>query len=275
MMKAPLPPLLRNILYFEREIFKNKSIATWIGKNQNSYQIIDLRLLIIMNTTILLDLTKYFLFKGQMSIGIFVILYQFSNQLVSTFQNLFNMSMDFSSKTPSLDRVRSVMDGPTWENGTKKMDEKIATLQLNNVCFKYNKETENILQELSMDIPIGKKVAILGTSGSGKSTIAQLLIRLHEPSTGLIKVNGHSLYDIDRSDWASRIAIVLQEPYLYPDTVQNNILMGMENVSKDELVHVCQIASIHDYVLSLPNGYETIIGERGITLSGGQRQRIA
>ncbi|WP_212975949.1 ABC transporter ATP-binding protein [Bacillus sp. J14TS2] len=228
-----------------------------------------------MNTTILLDLTKYFLFKGQMSIGIFVILYQFSNQLVSTFQNLFNMSMDFSSKTPSLDRVRSVMDGPTWENGTKKMDEKIATLQLNNVCFKYNKETENILQELSMDIPIGKKVAILGTSGSGKSTIAQLLIRLHEPSTGLIKVNGHSLYDIDRSDWASRIAIVLQEPYLYPDTVQNNILMGMENVSKDELVHVCQIASIHDYVLSLPNGYETIIGERGITLSGGQRQRIA
>ncbi|CAM4021418.1 ABC transporter ATP-binding protein [Lederbergia lenta] len=226
-------------------------------------------------TVFILGYGGYLVLQGQMSIGIFVILYQFSNQLVTTFQNLFNMTMDFSSKMASFERVRGVMDGPTWENGSMKIDEKIETLQLNHICFKYDKETDDILQRLSMDIPIGKKVAIVGTSGSGKSTIAQLLIRFFDPLTGAINVNGHTLCDIDRSDWARRVAIVFQEPYLYPDTIHNNILMGLDNFSKDELVHVCQIAAIHDYILSLPDGYDTVIGERGITLSGGQRQRIA
>ncbi|QGH36720.1 ATP-binding cassette domain-containing protein [Gracilibacillus salitolerans] len=226
-------------------------------------------------TVFILGYGGYLVLQGQMSIGVFVILYQFSNQLVSTFQNLFNMAMEFSSKMASLDRVRSVMDGPKWENGTKKISEKIETLQLNNIHFRYDKESNDILRNLSMDIPIGNKVAIVGASGGGKSTIAQLLIRFYDPSKGEIRVNGHFLSDINRKDWSSRVAIVFQEPYLYPDTVQNNILMGKGNVSEDELFRVCQIAAIHDYILSLPDGYQTVIGERGITLSGGQRQRIA
>ncbi len=226
-------------------------------------------------TVFILGYGGYLVLQGQMSIGVFVILYQFSNQLVSTFQNLFNMAMEFSSKMASLDRVRSVMDGPKWENGTKKISEKIETLQLNNIHFRYDKESNDILRNLSMDIPIGNKVAIVGASGGGKSTIAQLLIRFYDPPKGEIRVNGHFLSDINRKDWSSRVAIVFQEPYLYPDTVQNNILMGKGNVSEDELFRVCQIAAIHDYILSLPDGYQTVIGERGITLSGGQRQRIA
>ncbi|MGP4039167.1 ABC transporter ATP-binding protein [Gracilibacillus sp. D59] len=226
-------------------------------------------------TIFILGYGGYLVLQGQMSIGVFVILYQFSNQLVSTFQNLFNMVMEFSGKMASLDRVRGVMDGPTWKNGTKRISEKIETLRLHNVHFRYDRESNDILRNLSMDIPIGNKVAIVGASGGGKSTIAQLLIRFNDSSTGDIMVNGSSLSDIDRADWDSRVAIVFQEPYLYPDTVKSNILMGMENVSDEEVFRVCQIASIHDYILSLPDGYETVIGERGITLSGGQRQRIA
>lgn len=226
-------------------------------------------------TVFILGYGGYLVIEGQMSIGIFVILYQFSNQLVSTFQNLFNMVMNFSSRTASLDRIRSVMDGPTWSNGTKRINQKIQTLQLNNVYFKYDIDTDNILRDLNMGIPIGKKIAIVGTSGGGKSTIAQLIIRFFEPLKGEIKVNGQSLPAIDRADWGKRVAIVFQEPYIYPDTVKNNILMGKQAVSDDMLFQVCQNACIHDYILSLPNGYETIIGERGITLSGGQRQRIA
>ncbi len=226
-------------------------------------------------TVFILGYGGYLVIQGQMSIGVFVILYQFSNQLVSTFQNLFNMTMDFSSKMASLERVRNVMDGPTWEDGEKRIGERIETLQLNNVYFRYNTETPDILKNLKMNIPIGKKVALVGASGSGKSTIAQLLVRFYNPTKGKLRVNSNSLTDVDRSDYINRVAIVFQEPYLYPDTVKNNILMGMEKISENELVRVCQIASIHDFVLSLPNGYETIIGERGITLSGGQRQRIA
>ncbi|WP_277679945.1 ABC transporter ATP-binding protein [Gracilibacillus dipsosauri] len=226
-------------------------------------------------TVFILGYGGYLVIQGQMSIGVFVILYQFSNQLVSTFQNLFNMTMDFSSKMASLERVRNVMDGPTWEDGEKRIGERIETLQLNNVYFRYNTETPDILKNLKMNIPIGKKVALVGASGSGKSTIAQLLVRFYNPTKGKLRVNSNSLTDVDRSDYINRVAIVFQEPYLYPDTVKNNILMGMEKISENELVRVCQIASIHDFVLSLPNEYETIIGERGITLSGGQRQRIA
>ncbi|SER70969.1 ATP-binding cassette, subfamily B, MsbA [Gracilibacillus ureilyticus] len=226
-------------------------------------------------TVFILCYGGYLVLQGQMSIGIFVILYQFSNQLVYTFQNLFNMIMEFSGKMASLDRIRRVMDGPTWIEGSQKIKGKIDTIQLSNITFNYEMDGDDILHGLYLDIPIGQKVAIVGSSGSGKSTIAQLLIRFHEPSEGQIIVNGHPLCDIDRADWSSRVAIVFQEPYLYPDTVKNNILMGMEGVSDEEVMHVCQIASIHDYILTLPDGYDTVIGERGITLSGGQRQRIA
>ncbi|WP_088104528.1 ABC transporter ATP-binding protein [Halalkalibacter urbisdiaboli] len=213
--------------------------------------------------------------RGEMSIGVFVVLYQFSNQLVSSFQNLFNMVMGFSAKLASLDRVRKVMDSPTWQNGTEPLHETITSLQVKDIQFSYEEADEPILSALDLDFPIGRKVAIVGTSGGGKSTIAQLLIRFYEPIKGVILVNGKPLKTIERSDWSNRVAIVFQEPYLYPNTVRNNILMGMEEVSDDQLYRICQAALIHEFILTLPDGYDTFIGERGITLSGGQRQRIA
>ncbi|GAA0293211.1 ABC-type multidrug transport system fused ATPase/permease subunit [Gracilibacillus halotolerans] len=226
-------------------------------------------------TLFILGYGGYLVIQGQMSIGIFIILYQFSSQLVSTFQNLFNMTMDFSSKIASVERVRNVMDGPTWENGEKRIVDRIEILEMKHIYFHYEKETKYVLHDLNMKIPIGKKVALVGASGSGKSTIAQLLIRFYNPTRGEVRVNGSYLANIKRSDWMNRVAIVFQDPYLYPDTIKNNILMGIENVSDDEVIRVCQYAYIHEFILTLPNGYETIIGERGITLSGGQRQRLA
>ena len=226
-------------------------------------------------TIFILAYGGYLVLQGQMSIGAFVILYQFSNQLVSTFQNLFNMMMGFSGKLASLDRVRHIMDSPTWGNGTKRINDKVKSLQFKDVHFTYNEETDDIISHMNLDIPIGKKVAIVGTSGGGKSTIAQLLIRFYEPVAGRILVNGIPLTEVSRQDWSNRVVIVFQEPYLYPDTVRNNILMGMEEIADERLYQICQQADIHDFILTLPNTYNTIIGERGITLSGGQRQRIA
>ncbi|WP_100408020.1 ABC transporter ATP-binding protein [Bacillus solitudinis] len=226
-------------------------------------------------TIFILAYGGYLVLQGQMTIGTFVILYQFSNQLVSTFQNLFNLVMGFSGKLASLERVRNVMDSPTWKNGTKKIKTNVKSLQLKDVHFSYSEGTNEIISNLNLDIPIGKKVAVVGTSGGGKSTIAQLLVRFYEPTKGNIFVNEDRLSNILRKDWLNRVAIVFQEPYLYPNSVKNNILMGKEGVTELELYQICQATQIHDYILSLPNGYETIIGERGISLSGGQRQRIA
>jgi len=115
---------------------------------------------------------------------------------------------------------------------------------------------------------------LVGSSGSGKSTIAQLLLTFYEPLRGEIWVNGTPINSLNQDDWISRVAIVFQEPYLFPDSIRLNLSLG-KDVTNEELASICQVACIHDDIMSLLEGYDTIIGERGITLSGGQRQRIA
>ncbi len=102
-----------------------------------------------------------------------------------------------------------------------------------------------------------------------------MIIRFCEPSSGVISINGDFLTNIARTEWNNVVNIVFQDPYLYHDTIKNNILMGKKDIISNDLYQVCQIAAIHNFIQSLPNGYDTVIGERGITLSGGQRQRIA
>lgn len=117
-------------------------------------------------------------------------------------------------------------------------------------------------------------MAIIGESGSGKSTIAQLLLRFYEPDGGKIEVNHVPLSRIARESWAIKVNAVFQDPYLFPDTIRTNILMG-RRYSQAELEKACRDAEIHETIMELSSGYDTLLGERGITLSGGQRQRIA
>jgi ABC-type multidrug transport system fused ATPase/permease subunit len=122
---------------------------------------------------------------------------------------------------------------------------------------------------------MNRKIAFVGGSGGGKSTIAQLLIRFYEPYKGNIRVNGFPLQDFERKSWSDKVAIVFQEPYLFPDTIRNNLLLDKKEMLEEEIIEACRIACIHNFIESLPDGYDTMLGERGITLSGGQRQRIA
>jgi ABC-type multidrug transport system fused ATPase/permease subunit len=128
---------------------------------------------------------------------------------------------------------------------------------------------------MSMDLPLGSKIAFVGASGGGKSTISQLLIRFFEPQSGSVLVNGRPLSDYKREDWTKRVDIVFQDPYLIPETIRTNLTLGREPISDEKVEAMCRVAQIHDVIQELPDGYETIIGERGITLSGGQRQRLS
>lgn len=130
------------------------------------------------------------------------------------------------------------------------------------------------IESVTLDVRPGKTVALVGPTGAGKSTIAHLLVRLFDPDTGRISLDGHTLIDLERDTLASSVSIVFQETFLFNDTVYNNITLG-EDFDDSEVVAAAELAQAHDFITKLENGYATIVGERGAALSGGQRQRVA
>lgn len=132
-----------------------------------------------------------------------------------------------------------------------------------------------MLNNIDLVLPPGRKIAFVGTSGGGKSTLASLLARNFIPLSGEIVVNGIPLIELRREDWIARTTLVSQEPYLFPDTIRLNLLLGQEDIPESRMIDVCRAMQIHDFIAQLPQGYDTPIGERGVTLSGGQRQRLA
>jgi ABC-type multidrug transport system fused ATPase/permease subunit len=127
---------------------------------------------------------------------------------------------------------------------------------------------------VTLDVAPGRTVAIVGPTGAGKSTIAHLLVRLFDPDTGEISLDGHTLVDLERDALARSVSIVFQETFLFNDTIYNNITLD-EKFDNDRVVAAAQLAQAHDFILRQEKGYATIVGERGAALSGGQRQRVA
>jgi subfamily B ATP-binding cassette protein MsbA len=148
-------------------------------------------------------------------------------------------------------------------------------IELRNVSFGYANETRSVLSEVSLRIPAGKMVALVGESGGGKSTLTKLLPRFHDPTTGSVLWDGVDLRDARTSSLRRQIALVTQETVLFNDTVRHNISYGRLGASAEEIEEAARVAFAHDFIQELPLGYDTVVGERGIFLSGGQRQRLA
>ncbi|MEM9917292.1 MAG: ABC transporter ATP-binding protein [Bacteroidota bacterium] len=143
-----------------------------------------------------------------------------------------------------------------------------------NVDFSY-KNGQTILRNLSLDIPAGHTIGIAGPTGGGKTTLIKLLLRFYDANKGSIRIDGTDLRDLSLFDLRRQIALVSQEVYLFHGTIRENIAYGMPEKSLKEIIHAAQLAQLHGFVDQLPNGYDTIVGERGIKLSGGQRQRLS
>ena len=131
------------------------------------------------------------------------------------------------------------------------------------------------LADLSFEIQPGQLVALVGPSGAGKTTITYLLPRLYDPTEGRITLDGHDLRDVTQESLALQIGTVTQETYLFHDTIRANLLYASPNATQDELEAACRAANIHDFIANLPDGYDTLVGERGYRLSGGEKQRLA
>lgn len=217
----------------------------------------------------------YLVMQSQISIGMFVVIFQFGSQFVEGLQGLFHSAMQIAGSSASIERVRHVMEGEQLEERGERLTAPLRELRLDGVSFRYGEKDPVVLDGLSIEIPVCKKVAFVGTSGGGKSTIAGLLIRNFDPLAGKVLVNDRPINHWKRADWMRKIGIVLQEPYLFPDTIRTNLVMGLEQVEETDIIAACKAAQIHAFIMSLPLQYGTIIGDRGITLSGGQRQRLA
>ncbi len=147
-------------------------------------------------------------------------------------------------------------------------------VKFENVSFDYTPE-HRVLRDVSFEVPAGKKIAILGATGSGKSTIINLLPRFYEVNGGVIKIDGTDICKYLIKDLRKNIGIVSQETFLFNKSVENNITFGKEDATKKEIIEAAKIANIHDFIESLPEGYDTKVGERGVRLSGGEKQRLS
>ncbi|MBX2816595.1 MAG: ABC transporter ATP-binding protein/permease [Saprospiraceae bacterium] len=142
------------------------------------------------------------------------------------------------------------------------------------VSFRYSEHEQTVLQDIDLDIPAGKVVAIVGASGSGKTTLIDLLNRFYDVTSGSISIGGVDIRDVMLSDLREKISIVSQEPFAFNDSIKNNILFGMQDVTEDAVVSAARTANAHSFISQCEHGYDTVIGDRGVKLSGGQRQRL-
>ena len=175
------------------------------------------------------------------------------------------------------ERVFQIIDTPLdvqEKPDARPLPEVRGEIEFDRVTFQYG-DRDPILRDISVHVPDGGSLAIVGRSGSGKSTLANLLPRFYDPTEGAIRVDGHDLRDVRLQDLRSRIGMVMQETFLFNMTVADNLRFGSKNASHQDLEAAARMAAAHDFISELPQGYDTLIGDRGVRLSGGQRQRIA
>lgn len=215
--------------------------------------------------------------NGSISVGEFIAFAAYNSTLVWPIRGLGRILSDMSKAGVSFERVdyiiRSQEEGYGYpgETSGERYD-----ISFQDVSFGYE-EGKDVLQDVSFTIPQGKTFGVLGGTGSGKSTITQLLARLYEleEGRGRIEIGGREIKDIPIEELRRSIGMVLQEPFLYSRTIRENIAASVPEASMEEIRYAAQIACVDDAVMSFPDGYETLVGERGVTLSGGQKQRIA
>jgi ATP-binding cassette subfamily B protein len=148
-------------------------------------------------------------------------------------------------------------------------------VQLRDVSFTYVGAEDPVLSGLDLDVPAGRTIALVGGTGSGKSTLVSLLPRLYDPSSGSVWIDGADVSQVRLESLRSQVGLVSDDPFLFSDTIRNNIAYAREDASQEVVEDAARRADIHDFIVSMPDGYDTLVGERGVTLSGGQRQRVA
>jgi len=197
-------------------------------------------------------------------------------RLLPPMSNLGKLRMDLMAALPNAELVHSALNKQvtTIQDGDRELVSFSSDIRLDNVSFAH-KGRKTTIKDVSMTLEKGKTTAIVGPSGAGKTTIADLLLRLFDPDEGEIEIDGVNLKEYKLSSWLSRVGLVSQDTFIFHDSIRNNIAFGADRYSDEEIVWAAKSANAHNFIVEFPQGYDTVVGERGMKLSGGQKQRIA
>lgn len=181
---------------------------------------------------------------------------------------------DFNLSAPRIFKIINSDEFAKEKFGSKHLDCVNGNFEFKNVCFQYNND-EKVLNNLSFKVDANQTVAFVGKSGAGKSTIFSLLCKMYEIDDGKITIDGIDINELDCETIRGNITIISQNPYIFNLSIRDNLKLVKEDLTDKEMIDACKLACLHDFILTLPDGYDTIVGEGGINLSGGQRQRLA
>lgn len=217
----------------------------------------------------------YFALAGAISVGQYFVFVSYVSMVLWPVRNLGRILSDMGKVSVAIDRLDEILRVPIEDlNEGLQVDLK-GNLAFDQVSFKYDDGTSHVLDNLSFEIKAKERIAIMGPTGSGKSSLVHLLLRLYEPTSGTITLDGIDIQSIAIKEVRKQIGIVLQEPYLFSRSIKDNIKIAMPHASEDQVTQVAKLANIDEVIHSFEKGYDTLVGERGVTLSGGQKQRLA
>ena len=223
---------------------------------------------------ILLIFGTIFVLKGELNIFSFIIFSIVSKEFYKPFASMETHYMYYISAVDSYERLGKILYANTIPDRSNGLSPKKNNISFENIFFYYEKDNFKI-EDLSFDIKENSITVLVGESGSGKTTITNLLLRFYDVNQGSIKLGNIDIRDIPYDELLNRISIVMQNVQLFNNTIEENLRVGKKDANKEEIIEACKKSKIHDFIMSLPEQYETHIGENGGLLSGGQRQRIS
>ena len=273
------------VKYFNNEAFEanrlDQSLEEYeLAANQSRHSLSLLNIaqtfIIMVGITIMLVMSVYGIKSGEINIGGFVVINAYMLQLYQPLNWLGSVYREIRQALTDMENMFSLLEvAPTTNDDLEDIPQSNdAEIRFENISFDYDIR-RTIIKNISFTVPNGKKVAIVGPTGAGKSTISRLLFKFYDPKEGNIFINNTNVNKISQNSLRKIIGVVPQDTVLFNDTIYYNIAYGNTGATKEEVISAAQNADIHDFITILPDGYETIVGERGLKLSGGEKQRVA
>ena len=219
-----------------------------------------------------------FMMNGHITASDFVAYLLFVSTLLTSIRRIVEFAEQFQRGMTGIVRFFEVMDTEPLivdKDGAEVLGDIKGEIEFNNVNFRYSEDNEDVLVNMSFKIRSGEKIALVGPSGGGKTTICSLIPRFYEVDEGEILIDGKSIKDVTLKSLRDKIGVVQQEVYLFSGSVKSNIAYGKADATDEEIIEAAKLSGAHDFIMSLPEGYDTYVGERGVKLSGGQKQRIS
>ena len=218
----------------------------------------------------------YYTYVGRITIGDFAAYILYVKMFIEPMKKLVNFTEQYQNGMTGFKRFKEIMDEEIQEEAKnpKELKNLKGNIEIENASFTYEDENE-VISNLSLSIEAGKTIALVGPSGGGKTTLCSLIPRFYELDSGDIKIDGNSIKDVSLRSLRKNIGVVQQDVFLFTGTIRDNIICGNPDATEEEMIEAAKKARIHDFVMTLPEKYDTYIGERGVKLSGGQKQRIS